>query len=192
MDYSLPVKNNFIVELPNFDELTFSDWKNIYDDVLKNKLYDNRFVYGMKVSVNKFPELKKFRYFDRMKNHFWILRTNGRKINKYYPHIDGTPEDGSCGGINWPLYNCNNSSTTIWIKPEQEKYQYVNETSIKLDDDVNYDELFRYNMQDNQVVLFRSDIWHYAINNTNIKDWRVIIKWEILSESWEKLIDDIC
>lgn len=191
MDYSLSVKNNFVVELSEFVELTTDDWKIIYQDVIENKLYDNFFVYGMKVSTDKFPKLQKFRHFDKMKKHFWILRTNGKKIKKYYPHIDGTPNDGSCGGINWPLYNCNDYSTTIWIKPKQEKYNYVNETSIKLDDDVQFDELFKYNMQNNQPVLFRSDIWHYAENMTDTKDWRVIIKWEILINDWNKLKNDI-
>jgi len=192
MGNSLSVEKNYVVEIPEYSELTTDNWKEIYHSVIEDKLYDNFFVYGMQVSVNKFPQLEEFRHRDRMKDHFWILRTNGKKIKKYYPHIDGIPGDGSCGGFNWPLYNCNQSSTTIWIEPRQEKYHYVNETSIRLDDNVGYDEVFKYNMKDGQPVLFRSDLWHYAVNETNIKDWRVLIKWEIFGDSWEELINDIC
>jgi hypothetical protein len=183
-------KNDFVVELNEFKELTTDMWKAIYEKVRKEKLYDSKHDYGLKVSVNKIPELQEFANKFKTKDHFWILLTNGTSNSRFYVHVDGQFDDGSPGGINWPLYNCDERSSTYWVKPLEEKYYEISYNSYTLEEDVETKEIFSYSMLDNKPVLFRSNLWHYAVNSTGDKKWRVIIKWELLSESWETLVDE--
>jgi hypothetical protein len=180
----------FIVELNDFEDLTTDDWRKIYEQVRKKKLYDSKHDYGLKVSVDKIERLSEFRKKFSFKDHFWILLTNGSSHSRFYVHIDGRPDDGSPGGINWPLFNCDEQSTTVWVEPVEEKYFEVSANSFTLEPDVETRDIYTYNHRDEQPVLFRSDLWHYAVNETKKKDWRVIIKWELYADSWDDMIDE--
>jgi hypothetical protein len=180
-------KNNFIVELNEFPELTTTKWREIYTKVRKEKLYASKHDYGLKVLVKDIPELEEFYNKFKLKDYFWILLTNGKSNSRFYVHIDGRFDDNSPGGINWPLENCDERSTTIWVRPLKEEYYEISANSYTLEEHVETKELFRYHCMNDQPILFRSNLWHYAINETNIMQWRVMIKWELIADSWEDL-----
>jgi hypothetical protein len=85
------------------------------------------------------------------------------------------------------LENCDERSTTIWVRPLKEEYYEISANSYTLEEHVETKELFRYHCMNDQPILFRSNLWHYAINETNIMQWRVMIKWELIADSWEDL-----
>lgn len=182
--------NNFIVELDEFSELTSETWRSIYKRIRKEKLYASKHDYGLKVFVKDIPELEIFSKKFKLKDHFWVLLTNGKSNSRFYVHIDGRFDDGSPGGINWPLENCDNRSTTVWVKPIEERYYEISHNSYTLDSSIKTEEIYRYHCMDGVPILFRSNLWHYAVNETNLNKWRVMIKWELLSENWESLVDE--
>ena len=182
--------NNFIVELNEFVDLTTDMWRNIYKKVRKEKLYASKHDYGLKVFVKDIPELHNISHRINLKDHFWVLLTNGKSNSRFYVHIDGNFEDGSPGGINWPLENCDQKSTTTWVRPLEEKYFEISHNSYTLDEDVETEEIYKYHCINDQPILFRSNLWHYAVNETNSNRWRVMIKWELLADSWESLVNE--
>ena len=176
--------DDFIVELnDNALHITCEKWREIFARVRKEKSYISKHDYGIKVSTDIIPELKGFPV--PHKDHFWFLLTNGTSNSEFYIHFDGQPNDGSSCGINWPILNCDEKSTTIWVEPETEDYFEVSKNSFMLKEGVKTKEIYRYHLMNDQPVLFRSNLWHYAVNGTESRQWRVIVKLELLIDKWE-------
>jgi len=182
--------NNFIIPLLFLnDYITAQDFLNLYEDMAATK--SQKRGYGIAVDASKYKVFDKLRAkFPALRDTFYILRTN-KILSKYPIHIDSPSSFDSKASINWPLINCDERTETVYYKVDKHDfYNYDrNQDSIFLKDNVSVTPIFKYQFINPQAHLFRNDVWHTGINNTNEKKWRIMVKWELIVDNWQAARD---
>lgn len=176
---------DFIIPLEFINEyISAQDFLNVYRNLIVEK--SQKRGYGIAVDATKYSVFDKIRdKFPALRDTFYILRTN--KILTRYPiHIDSPKSFDSKASINWPLINCDNRSETVYYKVgKHDFFNYdKNQDSIFLNDNVKVTPIYKYRFVNSHAHLFRNDVWHTGINNTNEKKWRIMIKWELIVDNW--------
>ena len=165
-----------IIELKN-DIIEIDEWKDLYARVRRKEIPHENFGYGIKVSseyLSTIPEIPVFPYF------FFLV--SNKKRREFPIHIDGIPNE-QAASLNWGLEGCNENSPTEFYEPTADIVWKDLDKSFFMDN-VNDAVLTHTNViHDGKGYLFRSDLLHRGYTNV---DKRVIVKWEMKYESWNK------
>ena len=136
--------------------------------------------------AEEFPWLEEFRKQYNLTKKLNFLETDGLDKKEFKVHIDGEPEKPSVM-LNSPILNCTKDTVTYWVEP-QEKFdpilQCENGTNNQkshgatphLPDNVPVNLIQKHSFT-NKCALFRSDIYHGVINNSNKKEQRIMSHW---------------
>lgn len=169
--------------------ISFESWKEIYNNVRKNKNSET-FGYGIKVAIKNYNFLLEISKNIPLADHFFFLITSRR--NREFPiHVDGVPGKNNAASINFPLFNCYSNSPTIWYKSKNVEFNNL-DNSFFLKNTENVLEIYRSAMlsEYKKPYLFRGDILHKGYCNLNTSQLRIIVKWELNYATWKAACTD--
>ena len=134
----------------------------------------------------EFPWLEDFRVRHNLDKKLNFLETHGIDKPEFKIHIDGRPGDPEVM-FNVPILNCTAETVTYWVQPVDDFNPVLsceNGTNNNskhgatphLPANVRYDIIAQHSFT-NKAALFRSDIYHGVINNSNRDEYRIMMHW---------------
>jgi hypothetical protein len=145
--------------------------------------------------TREYPWLEDFRCKMGLEKKLNFLETNGLDKSEFKPHIDGKPGNPAVM-FNAPIQNCTDQTETYWVEPLEEmtpvllcengqSSERVRGATPHLPPQTPFRILQSHHFT-NRCALFRSDIFHGAINRSKSADPRIMMHWWYPPQiSWE-------
>lgn len=149
--------------------------------------------------AQQFPWLEEFRVKYNLEKKLNFLETHGLEKKTFEPHIDGKVGNPSVM-FNCPILHCTTETVTYWVNPVEDvtpvllcengnSHETRKGATPHLPKNAIYNKICEHSFT-NKAALFRSDIYHGVVNNTNRNEYRIMMHWWFpKGVSWDDAVD---